>query len=334
MRPVERHAYRAGFWLTIGATLVTVVLIPIGVVSIWSSLRLPVGDRSYRVTTAVKPGETDVAVLNVSAIGLNETLHQLTLQVSGSYECRAACGAAEKITFFSVRAEPVNSVGLPPSATVSMPANSGEVDATITLPVEGQLTAYPFDHYTLDLGTAVDKVGRDGTIHTLSGTAARRHVVLTIGEDIPRTTMSRPQIIHPSTVSDYGYVTSIVLSRPLYLEIITVLMVALVGMAGAYAVLLRPFDQLIINIGALVLGIWGVRSLLVGSYPPDSTAVDLALSTIILLLLLAIGVRAAVYLHRRATAQDDAGDDDAKGDSAGAAAGAGAGAGAGTGART
>lgn len=323
MRPIHRHAYRTGFWLTVGATAVMVVLLPFGVASIWSNLRHPEDASSYRITAAVAPGETDVAILNVDAVGLSESTHKVTLQVSGSYQCRTACGASEKITFFSVRADPVGSVGLPPSATISLPANSGEVDDTVDLPIEGELTSYPFDHYTLVLGTTVDKVGHNGAVTTLSGPQARRHVVLTMDEDIPRTNMAPPQIVHPSSVGDYGYITSIVFSRPLYLQILTILMVALVGMAGAYAVLLRPFDQLIVNVGALVLGIWGVRSLLVGSYPPDSTAVDFVLSTIILLLLLAIGVRAGIFLHGKATAQDKAEEAEAdRGAEAGVAAGA------------
>jgi hypothetical protein len=261
-----------------------------------------VADRSYRITSSVAPGETDLAVLNVDATQLNESTHTITLQVSGSYQCARTCGRAEKITFFSVKANPSGSVGLPPSATVNLPTNSGEVDASIQLPVDGALTSYPFDHYTLVLGTSVDRVASNGATTTLSGPQARRHVVMTVSEEIPRTTMAVPQSLRPSGPTDYGYVTSIVLSRPLYLQLLTVLMVALVALAGAYAVLLRPFDQLIINVGALVLGIWGVRSLLVGSYPADSTAVDLALSTIILLLLLAIGVRGALYLWRKPSA--------------------------------
>jgi hypothetical protein len=48
-----------------------------------------------------------------------------------------------------------------------------------------------------------------------------------------------------------------------------------------------------------VLGVWGVRSLLVGDYPPDSTGVDLVLEAAILLLLLGVGVRAVVFMWPR-----------------------------------
>jgi hypothetical protein len=49
-----------------------------------------------------------------------------------------------------------------------------------------------------------------------------------------------------------------------------------------------------------MLAIWGVRSVLVPSWLETVTAVDLALSGVILLLLIGVAVRAALHLHRRA----------------------------------
>ena len=54
---------------------------------------------------------------------------------------------------------------------------------------------------------------------------------------------------------------------------------------------MRPLDQLIINSGALVLGVWGIRSILLGSAVPGLTAVDISLSVVILFLLVTITAR-------------------------------------------
>lgn len=51
--------------------------------------------------------------------------------------------------------------------------------------------------------------------------------------------------------------------------------------------------------GVVVLGVWGVRTLLVGSYPPDSTAVDLILIFLILMLLMILTVRGLLLMWRR-----------------------------------
>ena len=88
-------------------------------------------------------------------------------------------------------------------------------------------------------------------------------------------------------------------SRPLYLKVLTVLLVLLVTAAAAYAVFLRPLSDLVVNSGALVLGVWGIRAVLLGAAVPGITAVNLALSVVILFLLLAFTARTVLYLHAR-----------------------------------
>jgi hypothetical protein len=82
---------------------------------------------------------------------------------------------------------------------------------------------------------------------------------------------------------------------------LTVLLVLLVSAAAAYAVFLRPLNELIIGSGALVLGVWGVRGVLLGSSLPGITAVDLALIIVMLFLLATITVRTAWLLEERST---------------------------------
>ena len=74
----------------------------------------------------------------------------------------------------------------------------------------------------------------------------------------------------------------------------------LAAATAGYAVCLRPFNDLLINAGALILGIWGIRSILLGSAPSGSSAVDLSLSLIILCLLLVITARVLAFHGRRA----------------------------------
>lgn len=61
--------------------------------------------------------------------------------------------------------------------------------------------------------------------------------------------------------------------------------------AAAFAVFMRPLDQLVINAGALVLGVWGVRAILLGAGVAGLTIVDVSLLVVILFLLVAIAFR-------------------------------------------
>jgi hypothetical protein len=88
--------------------------------------------------------------------------------------------------------------------------------------------------------------------------------------------------------------------RPAYLPALATLLVVFVAVSSALALATQPVDGLLLGLGGLILAIWGVRSVLVPSWLQAITAVDLALSGVILMLLIGVAVRAAFHLHRRA----------------------------------
>jgi hypothetical protein len=88
--------------------------------------------------------------------------------------------------------------------------------------------------------------------------------------------------------------------RPAYLPTLAGLLVVFVAASSALALVSQPIDGLLLGVGGLILAIWGVRSVLVPSSLEAVTAVDLALSGVILLLLIGVAMRAALHLHRRA----------------------------------
>jgi hypothetical protein len=77
-----------------------------------------------------------------------------------------------------------------------------------------------------------------------------------------------------------------------------VLLVTFVAATVIYSVCTQSVRDLSLSIGTLVLGVWGVRAILVSGYPPYATAVELALSLVILILLAAIILRGLVQLRR------------------------------------
>jgi hypothetical protein len=167
----------------------------------------------------------------------------------------------------------------------------------------GNLIDYPFDHYQLLLGVTFSRITSSGAAIPFDRAATNAGLELSVDNTIPRQSLAAPASLQPATYRTtgvaYDSVTELNFSRPLYLQILTVLLTLLIVLAAAYGVLFRPFTQIIPTVGGLVLGVWGVRSLLVGSYPPDSTGVDLVLEAAILLLLLAVGVRAVVFMWPR-----------------------------------
>ena len=290
-----RHAYRASFATLAGCIAIAIVLIPFAAASMISAVRHPTDERSFRVISAAHAR----IQVNLAVVGLEEASHTVTVRVSGYHGC--PCPGADRLRLFSVAADQTNSDGPPPSADVDLGSDPSQIDTTVTLADSGSLSGYPFDRYHTDLGVALFQVGKAGTEVPVPIATARSALAVSIGDEVPRSVMARPHLlgIHRATDADYAVVATMDLSRPLYLQLLTVLLVLFVTVAALYGVVFRPFDQIVLTVGGIVLGVWGVRSLLVGSYPADSTAVDLVLSSVILMLLMVIAVRGLVQLHRR-----------------------------------
>ena len=97
------------------------------------------------------------------------------------------------------------------------------------------------------------------------------------------------------------YVSAYALSfeRPRYLRVLAVLLVLSIAAAAAYSVFLRPLEDLVVSSGTLVLGVWGIRAIIVPVNLHFQTAVDLALSVVILVVLGGISVKALLLAHER-----------------------------------
>jgi hypothetical protein len=250
--------------------------------------------------------QPDEAHLNLKLTSLDEWNRSAQLLVSGIRVCGGPCTTTDRIQLISIPPAADKGFGLPPYQTIAFTPNQRSVTQEIKLPVSGDATRYPFDGYRLELGVVFQRVLEDGTVQALSPQDADGSLFLSVTGSIPKTDMGRPAILDPGSVPPddpaYRYVSisELALGRPLYLRAVSVVLVLLVSLAAAYAVFVQPFEGLVANVGWLVLGLWGLRAILLGSEVPGYTALDLSLMVVILFLLLAITWRALGYLRRRA----------------------------------
>lgn len=298
-----RHAYRAGLVVAISSVVISIILTPFAFMSLYAAFQNPAGVHGYDV---MKPASLhgEWTKLNVSAISINEVAGEVVLRVSGFHNCPTVCNGVQRVQLFSVHADPSGALGPPPSVAINIPADSSEIEQQVTLPISGNLSRYPFDNYRLLLGATFSSVTPSGASTPIAPAAARGQLAFSVSNAIPRVSLSAPRIMgtheYDSTGALYDSVVELNFFRPVYLKVLTVLLTLLIVLAATYGVLFRPFTQIVPTVGALVLGVWGVRSLLVGSYPPDSTGVDLVLEGAILLLLLTVAIRAVVFMVPRA----------------------------------
>jgi hypothetical protein len=300
--PSRRLPHRIGVALTALLLLFVVVLFPLVLASVADEL---VGhpDGPAYVLTPAGPAAASYTRLHLAAVALDEEQHLLSLRVSGHHICASACAWDDRVVFFSLHPADDQIEGLPPSAGVTLPSANVEVTQTIQLPIHGDPPRYPFDSYELMLGVLLQRVRPDGSVQTLSPAEAQGRLFLTFRERLPRSDLPPPRSVDPATVRaehdpyQYLYVDELTFQRPVYLQALSVLLVLLISAAAAYAVFIGRLENLLINYGTVVLGVWGIRAILTPGNQTSVTALDLSLALIIVFLLGAIAVRALLF-HR------------------------------------
>ena len=296
------------FVVTMVVVIAVLGLIPAIVVSLYDELRGQSVEIIYDLFTGqqVDPTRTngaDAAFVNITVSDLNETNLLATLTVSGNRVCPAICPSITG-TFYSLGSDAARRRGLPPSAAVTVPGESGSYTFTIELPVRGTPQRYPFDDYNLTLGLIVSTQLPNGREQIIgSRQQLQRNVSLTLEDRVARLHMIPPvpvdpaQVRSPSDPTEFLLVDQLQWQRPRYLRILTVMLVILISASGIFALGLRSLHELVLGIGGIILGIWGVRSVVVQSPLPDVTLIDAVLGFVIMALLLALSIRAARFFY-------------------------------------
>src|SRR5262249_12263601 len=157
--------------------------------------------------------------------------------------CRAPCTWDDAILLVSLPARYARGQGLPPAQEVRFPAlRSQPVNQTVTLPVDGEPVRYPFDRYEFTLGVLVRHENPDGADVCASPQATGtegQQLSASLRMAAPRMTISEPAMVareelDPAAPTLPYYLTvRMTFSRPLYLKVLTVLLVLLVTAAAA-----------------------------------------------------------------------------------------------------
>ena len=325
-------ARQIGKLATAGAALlivISLVLLPVAAYSMWTDLIKEGEPDQYDMLSGelVTFGDDDIAqvdvsYLNVVVTGVDAATRLATLAISGSHACAPPCPSLTlALTFFSLG--DARRRGLPPSVTLDLTPDEGVqvFNDAIQLPVRGNPSLYPFDDYQLWLGVVATATLPDGTVVVITREDIEDQAVLTLQSTVSDLNMSAPVPIDPGDVRavtdpfDFLAVQRLAFERPVYQHVLAMLLVLLISTSAGLALVMRTINELLLGIGGLILGIWGVRSVVVPAPPSDVNVVDLALALVILALLLALSVRVARHV-RRLTRPADAGAAAAAGESA------------------
>lgn len=275
-------------------------------------------------------------VLSVAVIDLDEAAGKLVLAVSGNRNCVGECPAGH-LTFLALD-DASDRRGITPFVRLRLAAGETVFSEQVELPIRGTPTRYPFDTYHIRLGVGAPPPGKEGagempvsiavatpvatplgpertapgetSMAGLAGADAREPdlapgLTATLQNQLVQFAMAPPEVVeaHPAPGADafdIRRVHDLTFRRPTYLPVLTVLLVVLVAASSTMSLFTQAIDSLLLGVGGLILAVWGVRSVLSPQLLPLVTAVDLALLSVILFLLLGLAIRVALHLRRRA----------------------------------
>jgi hypothetical protein len=299
----SRSIPTTAYFVVLLLLLVIAVLLPFALASVVAD----VADQSatiYRIEPVPPAGNQSRADIHLQVVALNEWDGTASIRVTVHESCEDECPTGLRVEIVSAFGDSDDEqLDRPASVMVTLPANQRTTVQDVKLPLYGDPIRYPFDEYELGLGVILHRILPDGSVQRLTTAEGQALAGITLQARIPRAVLNDPQSLNPTRLGpeDAGdpfvVIEYLTFSRPLYLKVLTILLVLLVTAAAAYAVFLRPLDQLIVNSGALVLGVWGVRAVLLGTGLPGLTAVDLSLAVVILFLLVTITVRTLYLLE-------------------------------------
>lgn len=308
----RHHLHRVAFGITLLLIIAVLIVLPFAMQSMGTLLfgrqQVQLYDllNSQIITPQEVAGDRNrESYFNLAVIGIDQTNSALNLGLSGSRVCPAAC---PEITITAFALDENNAAvrrGLPPSASLTLTPADVVYTGTMQLPIAGRPSLYPFDTWTVWLGLQVSAKGANGLNAPVTAAFVRDRAVITIQNQASDFLMNPPATINPERAraltdqASFLTVQALEFHRPAYLRLITGILMTLIAVSGILALLTRSVDDLVLGIGGLIMGIWGIRGILAPQPVPTVTAVDLGLSTVILLILLGLALRGALYFHER-----------------------------------
>ncbi|MGD9891446.1 MAG: hypothetical protein AB7R89_31425 [Dehalococcoidia bacterium] len=293
--------YTVAHGLVLVLLLTVAILVPWALVSVIQDIRAEENPLYFVTDRAAAPSAPYRLYLDLTR--LNDGEGTITLQATAQRRCLPTCAGTDQLTLLTI----VSPIGdpeewLPVSVDLSFAPGHDAVSQAVQLPAYGDPLRYPFDQWSFGVLVIPQRGTDGGTVAPVPAAADGDSVAVSLQSRIPRLVMA-PDPQRAASVAIAATLLGVppdqvppslalfILERPHYLQVLTVLLVLLVTAAAAYAVFLRPLDQLVINAGALILGIWGVRAILLGTDLSVLTLVDLALMSVILFLLVMITAR-------------------------------------------
>ncbi len=253
----------------------------------------------YWLSPKNQPQTDNHLALNLEIISIDEWKGSARIRVTAYDYCIQPCNWTDEITLVSFFEEPGRE-NLAPAQTIQFSANHWSFTKEIELPVLGDPIRYPFDDFAMKLGVLFHRLYPNGRVETITPEMAKTQLSVAVQSRDPKFVMLPPEIINNLEVpiynnypQRYDYAANIFFERHSYLKVLTVFLVILIAVVAIYGLFICDVKSLVLGAGGIVLGVWGIKAILLSDSHEGITASDVILATLVLFILMAILIRAA-----------------------------------------
>jgi hypothetical protein len=302
--------YRLALVLTLILIIGVLIALPLAVRSMYGTVFGSTENPYYDLetgqvltTSEVDAEQPDRTYMNIAVTDIAEDAGTAAITVSGHRTCTGDCPELDLLLL--ALDESATRRGTAPSANLQVLEAVEVFTEDVDLPIDGNPSLYPFDVYTIQLAVAGFSVDPAGTPTPLTPENFGDNLTVAVQNQIAGLLMEDPVAIALPELDDADNLIPAVagrqlsFTRPIYLQVLTALLVLLIGISGLLALLTRSIDDLLLGIGGLILGVWGIRSVMVPQPLPTLSLVDMSLSAVILFLLFGLAIRTAIHFHQK-----------------------------------
>jgi hypothetical protein len=275
--------YVVALWLVIALLVAMAVTVPFALASFLRDFGDP-GSSVYSSNSPDAPVPDHRVSLDISE--MDEVGGTFTLLATAARVCDPACFSNDQVIIRSLNVEAAESV-VPAEVRLTFDATADSTAREIVLPLYGNFLHYPFDVWTLSLKVSFESAA-EGDAAAPDGEAPA--LALSVTSRLPRMEMY-PHEDDAATPGGSTVAAVLEFKRPAYLRLLTIWMILSIAAIAACVVFLSPVDALIGSAAGLVLAVWGIRGILLGTLIPASSAVDSALALVVVFVLIATLVR-------------------------------------------
>lgn len=285
------------------SALIIIGLLPMAVESIIHDIKGIASKQQYFTEDLVDTGQhfTDMELLIKQ---IDELGQVATIEISGERSCVSPCGSfTDKVTFFGINEQTKERRTHSKNVSIIIPDENTFISGEIKLPFTGRLFRYPYDAYTLGIGVSVERTFKDQPPRLLTQDEIAKSFELSFSESISRMELKsfkkvngadyKPRNVH----APYIIAGIAEFERPTHLKIIVTMVVLMIVLVSIYTMATRPFNELIFDIGVIILGIFGARELVIKDFPSDTTMVDTVFGIVVLYNLIVVILRSIPHFY-------------------------------------